>query len=113
VILTEEGYPIFSTASGNGQSFPAGLYRSSFEIPGNLLNDGVHRVELHIRRNERQLVYRLDDVLVFDVLDVAEERMGFFGKQAGAVRPPLAWQTTLIEEQREADTPPRLAESAL
>ena len=71
-----------------GQSLPAGLYRSSFEIPGDLLNDGVHRVDLNIRRNERQLVYRLDDVLVFDVLDVAEERMGFFGKSIGAVRPP-------------------------
>jgi lipopolysaccharide transport system ATP-binding protein len=112
VIRTEEGYPIFSTTSGSGQSLRAGLYRSSFEIPGDLLNDGVHRVELNIRRNERQLVYRLDDVLVFDVLDVAEDRMGFFGKQVGAVRPPLAWQTALVEEQLEPDTPPQLAGSA-
>jgi lipopolysaccharide transport system ATP-binding protein len=112
IIRTEEGYPIFSTASANGQSLAAGLYRSSFEIPGNLLNDGVHRVELHIRRNERQIIYRHDDILVFDVLDVAEDRMGFFGKHAGAVRPPLPWQTMFIEEQGEPDTPPRSAESA-
>jgi len=114
IIRTEEGYPIFSTSSGRWteQSLPAGLYRSSFEIPGDLLNDGVHRVELNIRRNERQLVYRLDDVLVFDVLDSAEERNGFFGKSIGAVRPPLAWQNTLLEEQLEPDTPPRVAEFA-
>jgi lipopolysaccharide transport system ATP-binding protein len=114
IIRTEEGYPIFSTSSGRwtGQSFPAGLYRSSFEIPGDLLNDGVHRVELNIRRNERQLVYRLDDVLVFDVLDSAEDRMGFFGKWVGAVRPSLAWRTTLVEEQLEPDTPPQVAEIA-
>jgi lipopolysaccharide transport system ATP-binding protein len=112
VIRTEEGYPIFSTASGSGQPLAAGLYRSSFEIPGSLLNDGVHRVELIIRHNERQPVFRLDDVLVFDVLDAAEERVGFFGKWIGAVRPPLTWQTTLIEEQLEPDTPPVLVESA-
>jgi lipopolysaccharide transport system ATP-binding protein len=117
IIRTEEGYPIFSTSSGadprwTGQSFPAGLYRSSFEIPGDLLNDGVHRVELNIRRNERQVVYRLDDILVFEILDSAEDRVGSFRKQVGAVRPPLAWQTALIEEQREADTPPQLAELA-
>ncbi|HEV7487848.1 MAG TPA: ABC transporter ATP-binding protein [Thermoanaerobaculia bacterium] len=113
IIRSEEGYPIFSTSSGRDpQSARAGLYRSSFEIPGDLLNDGVHRVELNIRRNERQLVYRLDDVLVFDVLDSAEDRMGFFGKWIGAVRPPLAWQTALIEEQLQPDTPPHIAEIA-
>jgi homopolymeric O-antigen transport system ATP-binding protein len=117
VIRTEEGYPIFSAVSGRdprwaGQRFPAGLYRSSFEIPGNLLNDGVHRVEVNFRRNERQLVYRLDDVIVFDVTDTAEDRVGSFGKLVGAVRPPLTWTTTLIEEQLEADTPPQVAESA-
>jgi len=112
VIRTEEGYPIFSTVSGSGQSFPAGLYRSSFEIPGHLLNDGMHRVELYIHRNERDLLYHFDDVLVFDVLDVAEDRTGFFGKRVGAVRPPLTWQTTLVEEQLKADTPPQVVESA-
>jgi lipopolysaccharide transport system ATP-binding protein len=113
IIRTEEGYPIFATSSGPDARWTApGLYRSSFEIPGDLLNDGVHRVELNIRRNERQLVYRLDDVLVFDVLDSAEDRMGFFGKWIGAVRPPLAWKTTLVEEQLQPDTPPQVAEIA-
>jgi len=106
VIRTEEGYPIFSTLSGSdprwtGRPFPAGLYRSSFEIPGHLLNDGVHRVEVNFRRNERHLLYRLDDVLVFEVIDTAEDRVGSFGKVVGAVRPPLAWTTTLVEEQQD------------
>jgi len=106
VIRTEEGYPIFSTLSGSdprwtGRPFPAGLYRSSFEIPGHLLNDGVHRVEVNFRRNERHLLYRLDDVLVFEVIDTPEDRVGSFGKVVGAVRPPLAWTTTPIEEQQD------------
>ena len=104
VIRTEEGYPIFTTATAAGQSMSAGLYRSSFQIPGNLLNDGVHRVEVNFRRNERQLIYRLDDVLVFEVIDTAEDRDGSFRKVAGAVRPPLPWTTTLVEEQLDAET---------
>jgi lipopolysaccharide transport system ATP-binding protein len=111
IIRTEEGYPIFSTSARTEPRLTAaGLYRSSFEIPANLLNDGVHRVDLTIRRNERQL-FRLDDVLVFEVIDNADGRMGSFGKRVGAVRPPLAWKTALIEEQLEPDTPPLLAES--
>jgi len=109
VIRTEEGYPIFSTLSRSdprwtGRPFPAGLYRSSFEIPGHLLNDGVHRVEVNFRRNERHLLYRLDDILVFEVIDTAEDRVGSFGKVVGAVRPPLSWTTTAIEAQKEVES---------
>jgi lipopolysaccharide transport system ATP-binding protein len=111
VVRTEEGYPIFSTSSSrdpewHSKPFPAGLFRSSFEIPGDLFNDGVHRVELKIRRNEKELVYQHDDVLVFDVLDAPEERTAWFGKWVGAVRPPLQWRTGMIEEQLQPDTPP-------
>jgi len=114
VIRTEEGYPIFGTSSSrdpewNGRPFPLGLFRSSFEIPGDLFNDGVHRVELKIRRNERELIYQHDDVLVFDVLDAVEERAAWFGKWVGAVRPPIQWRTEPIDEQLQ---PPELAGSA-
>lgn len=117
VVRTEEGYPIFSTSSSRdpewrGKPFPAGLFRSSFEIPGDLFNDGVHRVELKIRRDEKELVYQHDDVLVFDVFDAVEEGTVWFGKWVGAVRPPLQWQTGLIEEQLHPDTPPELVRSA-
>lgn len=116
VIRTEEGYPIFSTSSSQepgwrGKPFPAGLFRSSFDIPADLLNDGVHRVQLHIRWNEKELVYHLDDVLVFDVLDAVDERTVWFGKWVGAVRPPLEWRTGMVEEQTRPDIPSELVES--
>jgi lipopolysaccharide transport system ATP-binding protein len=116
VVRTEEGYPIFSTSSSQepgwrGKPFPIGLFRSAFDIPADLLNDGVHRVQLHIRRNERELVYHLDDILVFDVLDAVDERTVWFGKWVGAVRPPLEWQTGLIEEESRPDISPELVHS--
>ena len=104
IVRTEEGYPIFSTSSSRdpdwyGRAFPAGLYRSSFEIPANLLNDGVHRVELTVRKNQRDLVHQFNDVLVFEVLDDSEEGGFWFRKPVGAVRPPLQWRTEAIDEQ--------------
>jgi len=104
IVRTEEGYPIFSTTSARdrdwyGKAFPAGLYRSSFEIPANLLNNGVHRVELRIRKNQRDLVHEFNDILVFEVLDDAEEGAFWFGKPIGAVRPPLTWHTEAVEER--------------
>jgi lipopolysaccharide transport system ATP-binding protein len=104
IVRTEEGYPIFSTSSArdpewHNKPFPAGLFRSSFDIPADLFNDGVHRVQLDIRRNQKELIYHLEDILVFDVLDAVEERTAWFGKWIGAVRPPLEWRTGMIEEQ--------------
>ena len=125
IVRTEEGSPIFSTASfrepeWHGKPFPAGLFRSSFEIPADLLNDGVHRVQLDIRRNERDLVFHMDDILVFDVLDAVEERTAWFGKWIGTVRPQLRWQTALVtslvtalvEEPSRPDIPLELIGSA-
>jgi lipopolysaccharide transport system ATP-binding protein len=108
VVRTEEGYPIFSTSSSRdpewrGKPFPAGLFRSSFEIPGDLLNDGIHRVELKIRRNEKEIVYQHDDLLVFDLIDAVEEGTAWFGKWVGAVRPSLHWRTALMEENVQPD----------
>jgi len=104
IVRTEEGVPIFSTSSfrgadWNGQPLPAGLFRSSFDIPADLLNDGTHRVQLEIRKSERDLVFYMEDILVFDVLDAVEERAVWFGKRIGAVRPTFEWQTAMIEEQ--------------
>jgi lipopolysaccharide transport system ATP-binding protein len=114
-IRTEEGTAIFTTRSArdpewHGKSLPAGLFRSSFGIPADLLNDGVHRVQLQILRGAREKVYLFDDILVFDIVDSAEERAGMFGKWIGAVRPSIEWQTRHIEERVQAQAEPALAE---
>ncbi|MCM3906400.1 MAG: ABC transporter ATP-binding protein [Pyrinomonadaceae bacterium] len=101
VVSTEEGYPIFNTGSGNepvwhGRPFPAGLFRSAFYIPGELLNDGTHRVHLYIIKDRSIVLFHLEDILVFDVED-SLERDGWFGKWIGAVRPNFTWQTELVE----------------
>jgi lipopolysaccharide transport system ATP-binding protein len=103
IVRTEEGVPIFSTSSfreadWHGKPSPAGLFHSSFDIPADLLNDGTHRVQLEIRKTERDLIFHMEDILVFDVLDAVEEGTVWFGKRIGAVRPAFEWQTDLIDE---------------
>jgi lipopolysaccharide transport system ATP-binding protein len=103
IIATEDGTPILNTGSArerawHGRGFPAGLFRSSFDIPGDLLNDGTHRVHLYFVREQREMVFEIRDVLIFEVLDMVEERAPLFGRWLGAVRPNLEWGTELIEE---------------
>jgi lipopolysaccharide transport system ATP-binding protein len=106
VVTTEEGFPIFNTASGHepmwhGKPFPKGLFRSSFFIPGDLLNDGTHRVQLIVVK-ESAHVCRIDDILIFDVEDLLEKRSGWYGKWIGAVRPNLRWETQFLMEESRA-----------
>jgi lipopolysaccharide transport system ATP-binding protein len=103
VVNTKEGNPIFNTGSGgepawDRKPFPVGLFRSSFHIPGDLLNDGTHRVHLYVIKDQTQVLFDIDDILVFHVQEAAERQSGWYGKWIGAVRPNLDWQTEMIEE---------------
>jgi lipopolysaccharide transport system ATP-binding protein len=103
VVSTEEGHPIFNTGSGgepvwHNKPFPAGLFRSRFHIPGDLLNDGAHRVHLYVIKDQTRVIYDLDDILVFDVEEASGRAGGWYGKWIGAVRPNLDWQTELLPE---------------
>jgi len=101
-ITNEEGVQVLCTAPleeplWHRKPFPAGLFRSTFRIPANLLNDGTHRVELKVVENENTLVWQHDDLLVFEVVEPAGERQNWYGKWAGAVRPNLEWKTEFME----------------
>jgi lipopolysaccharide transport system ATP-binding protein len=77
------------------------LLRDVCRVPAHLLNDGRHRVELHVSRNQR-LVYQHPDLLVFDVHDDGGGREQWYGRWPGVVRPRLEWHT-----ERAAPPPDR------
>jgi len=115
VLQTEEGYPIFSTACAvdslsQGASPAVGLFRSSFDIPANLLNDGVHRVRLDILDGAQKVPFHFDDILIFEVVDAPEDRSAGFGKRIGAVRPRFTWRTGFASEQVPGITGPDVDE---
>ncbi len=90
VFYNIEGVAIFNTAS-RSQSFPDRLIWGSFDIPGNLLNDGTYTIRLLIVKDATRPLLDLDNLLVFDVHDT--ERAGsWHGKWIGALRPEFDWE---------------------
>jgi lipopolysaccharide transport system ATP-binding protein len=102
-IYNQQGMIIFNAfppeAPFHGRPYPVGLFRDVCHIPGDLLNDGAHRVELLVVQNDVNVIYRMDDILVFEVLDDTAHRGAWYGKVVGAVRPVLGWSTKLIEAE--------------
>ncbi len=108
-VYNEQGVLVFNArpwdeAVWRGRPFPQALFRDRCHVPGNLLNDGVHRVELLVVADSRQVIHRMDDVLVFEVRDVGEDGDGSYDSWAGAVRPRLEWET---EQLITVDSGPR------
>ena len=102
VLFNEEGVALFNTGPisepvWHGRPFPAGLFRSACLVPGSLMNDGAVRVQLHVIKDQSVSIFRLDDVLAFDVREAIEARKEWYGKFVGAVRPELEWKTELLE----------------
>jgi lipopolysaccharide transport system ATP-binding protein len=113
VLYNEAEVAVFNTGPTNepnwhGRPFPVGLFRSSCFVPGNLLNDGAHRVQLFVIRDQSAAVFIYDEVLVFDVRDSLAGRGPWHGKVIGAVRPQLEWRTELVE----ADAPTALSSAS-
>jgi lipopolysaccharide transport system ATP-binding protein len=103
-VVTEQGITAFASASVSDQAWfgrpmPAGLFLSRCWIPGDLLNSGQHRIVLRVIQDQQQLLYQMDEALIFNVQDSVERRGNWYGKTIGAVRPPLRWATELVEGQ--------------
>jgi lipopolysaccharide transport system ATP-binding protein len=101
-ILSEQGNLIFGTMPVKPDQWkekPTGLFRSVCDVPGGLLNDGVHRVTVLIVRDEHDVLFSLEDVVVFEVVDAVERRGNWHGKWAGAVRPDLEWRTEFLSKE--------------
>jgi lipopolysaccharide transport system ATP-binding protein len=98
---TEQQNIAFTTASIDTDlitraSLPAGLLRSRCHIPGNFLNSGAHRISLGVVENGHRTIYRHDSLLSFVVHDLEKRHGAWFGKEPGAVRPQLDWQTEFL-----------------
>lgn len=105
-LYNEQGITVFNTFpvrdhAWHGRPFPIGLFRSSCYVPGNLLNEGVHRVLLLVVEDQGIVIFSMNDALVFNVLDSVERRGQWHGKWEGAVRPHLEWKTEYMENPSE------------
>lgn len=98
-IYNEQMVLLFSTGLIGMQPARPGAYRLRGIIPGDLLNSGVHSVELVFSERFQHLLFRADAVVRFEVEDSPELRAGWYDAWPGMVRPHIPWTTELIEEQ--------------
>ena len=103
-VFNEDGIRVFNTGpvrepSWQGKPFPVGLFRSTCYIPGDLLNDGTHRIQLLIVKDSSSVIFDYDEALVFEVLDTPDFRSTYHGRWEGAVRPILEWTTEIISQE--------------
>lgn len=93
VLYNVEGVAVFNTGSV-ARSFPRGLVRGSFVIPGDFLNDDTYTVRILIVKDTSVALLDVTDVLMFEVQD-SERQGNWYGKWIGTVRPKFDWQVNV------------------
>lgn len=97
-VFNEHGVNVFSTANFAEPAAPAGLIRSWFIIPADLMNNGIYSVHLGARSDGAAGVAYWEDVAAFEIHDVPSELRGnFYEEWPGIMRPHLEWKTELLE----------------
>jgi lipopolysaccharide transport system ATP-binding protein len=102
LFITSEGGIAFSTSSIHnlsllGKHLNQGLYRSHCQIPANFLNNNVYHIKLLAVKNQNNVVFMMEDALVFEVQEAADRHGAYYGKRPGVVAPMLAWELSRIE----------------
>ena len=82
---------------------PVGLFRSICHIPGNLLNSGFHRVNLLLVRGIKSGTYKMQEAIGFEVIDNAERKFAWYGKEPGVLSPRLPWETEYLGDIGELE----------
>jgi lipopolysaccharide transport system ATP-binding protein len=99
--LYKEGTLVFTSLPvgepvWRGRPCPKGLFRTRCLIPADLLNTGSYGVQLVFIERETNVIFSLNDALVFEVHENARSG-AWFGEWGGVVRPYLDWSTELVE----------------
>jgi len=75
---------------------PEGIYKTTAQIPGNLLSEGTLFVSAGLATENLELQFYGDDAVSFQIVDSLDgnsARGDYAGRMQGAVRPMLQWTT--------------------
>lgn len=67
-----------------------GVYNIVCDIPRNLLNAGVYSIDLLVVQNHNSVLYKLKQVLFFEI-EEGERELEYFGSWPGIIRPKFNW----------------------
>ncbi len=97
-LFTEHEIIAFTTGNGldpewSDKPMPAGLFRSVCYVPGQLLNAGRHRFSVLVIKDGSSLMLKYESAVTFEILDLQERDLSWYGREPGVVQPILNWTT--------------------
>jgi lipopolysaccharide transport system ATP-binding protein len=78
-----------------------GFYRTRGILPGNLLNTKRYLFQITFGLNQREALYRHEDILIMDIEDEIGTRGSNFAKLPGIIHPICRWETFSIHPSHE------------
>jgi len=93
VIIFESGYIISS--DGDSRS---GFYQLRGRIPEHLLNAGRYSLNVVFGKDQRYVLFRMDEVVLFEVENTATGRGLNMSVAPGVIRPMLSWRHSFEEK---------------
>jgi len=100
-VYNEEGVMVFSTDTRLTR-FAEGTYKSTCQIPGDLLNAGMYSVTVTFARDEAFALFDVNDAIAFEVEDSTYGRGTWYDRWPGVVRPVLQWDTAVMGQEKES-----------
>jgi lipopolysaccharide transport system ATP-binding protein len=103
-LYTEQQVIAFTTGSGSGdpewarRSSPAGLFRSTCYVPGDLLNVGRHRFNVLVIKDLSSVIYQYESGVTFEIFDLDERVLSQYAREPGVVKPALKWKMEQVGE---------------
>ncbi|MDQ6788711.1 MAG: hypothetical protein M3033_18055, partial [Acidobacteriota bacterium] len=80
----------------NSNGLARSWHKTTGVFPRNVLNTERYILSVQFGRNQRELLYRMEDILTFDVNDGIQNRGSNFSKLPGVIHPVCQWQTMAL-----------------
>ena len=93
VLLFESGHIISSESNSR-----TGSYHLRGRIPEHLLNAGRYSLNILFGKDQRYVLYRMDDVIFFEVENTSTGRGSNMSVAPGFIRPMLSWRHSFEEK---------------
>jgi lipopolysaccharide transport system ATP-binding protein len=93
VLVFESGHMISSDRDSR-----CGSYHLTGRIPAHLLNAGRYSLNVQFGKDQRYVLFRMDDVIFFEVENTSTGRGSNMSVAPGVVRPILSWRHTFEEK---------------
>jgi hypothetical protein len=80
----------------NSNGLARGWHKTTGVFPRNILNTERYILSVQFGRNQREVLFRVEDILTFDVNDGFASRGSNFSKLPGVIHPLCQWQTVAV-----------------